>query len=124
MTNIARSPSGRLTKKIQCQLIVSVRKPPNSGPMIEAQPEHRPEQPWYCRARRGLNRSPMTRERDREERAGAEALDAAEQDQLVDVLQKPDRSDPEEEADADHQHWLAAVEGPRASKRDRDRRRD
>ena len=52
------------------------------------------------------------RERDREERAGAEALDAAEQDQLPHVLaDRPGqgRAD-QEERDADHEHRLAAVE--------------
>ena len=48
-------------------------------------------------------------ERDREERAGAEALDAAEQDQLPHGLaQAGQRRADEEQGDADHQHRPAA----------------
>ena len=50
-------------------------------------------------------------ERDREERTGADALDAAEQDELRHVLaQAGQRGADQEDADADHEDRLAPVE--------------
>ena len=53
-------PIGMLTKKIQCQLSVSVRIPPRAGPMMKAMPNTAPNRPWYLPRSAGVNRSPMT----------------------------------------------------------------
>jgi hypothetical protein len=47
-------------KKIQCQLIASVIKPPSAGPTIADSPKTAPNSPWYLPRSAGVNRSPMT----------------------------------------------------------------
>ncbi len=54
------SPTGTLTKKIQCQERLSVRKPPRNGPIRKATPKTPPKSPWYLPRSAGVNRSPMT----------------------------------------------------------------
>ena len=60
ITAKATIPIGRLTKKTQCQLNVSVRKPPRPGPTRNAIPKTAPKRPWYLPRSAGVNRSPMT----------------------------------------------------------------
>ena len=64
-----------LTKKIQCQPTVSVRMPPMAGPMSELSAEHGAEEALVLAPLRGREDVADDRERDREERAGAQALD-------------------------------------------------
>ena len=60
MTARAMMPIGRLTKKIQCQLTLSVRTPPRNGPTRKAMPKTAPNRPWYLPRSAGVNRSPIT----------------------------------------------------------------
>ena len=85
MTARLTTPTGMLTKKIQCQLTLSVRKPPSPGPIRNEIPKTAPNRPWYLPRSAGVNRSPMTAS-DREQGARAEALDTAEEDQLPHFL--------------------------------------
>ncbi len=49
-----------LTKKIQCQLMLSVMKPPRAGPTRAERPKTAPKRPWYLPRSAGVKRSPMT----------------------------------------------------------------
>ena len=59
ITTRTTAPSGRLTKKIQCQPIVSVMIPPMAGPMTELRPNTAPKKPWYLPRSDGAKMSPM-----------------------------------------------------------------
>jgi hypothetical protein len=59
-TRSEMSPSGRLTKKIQCQLKLSVMIPPRASPISAESPKTAPNRPWYLPRSTGVNRSPMT----------------------------------------------------------------
>ena len=94
-----------------------------SGPAMNAMPNTAPNRPWYLPRSAGREQVADDRERDREQRAGADALDAPEQDQLLHVLRQAGqgRADQEDD-DADDEHRLAAVEvGQLAPERDADR---
>ena len=45
MTAKTTAPTGRLTKKIHCQPMVSVMMPPMAGPMSELSPKTAPTRP-------------------------------------------------------------------------------
>jgi len=60
MMTSATAPIGRLTKKIQCQPPLSVRKPPSAGPISALIPKTAPNSPWYLPRSAGVKRSPMT----------------------------------------------------------------
>ena len=94
-----------------------------SGPATNAMPKTAPNRPWYLPRSAGVNRSPMTASAIGNSGAGADALDAAEEDELRHVLGQAGqgRADQEDD-DADHEHRLAAVEvGQLAVERDADR---
>ena len=105
MMTSATAPIGRLTKKTQCQPTLSVRKPPSAGPMRALMPKTAPNRPWYLpRSARGEEVAD-DRQRDREDGAGAEALQAAGSDELPHLLREAgERRADQEEADADHDH--------------------
>ena len=80
------SPIGMLMKKIQCQPNVSVMNPPMAGPDERRQAEHGAEQAEVLAALGRRVEVGDHRERDREDGAAAEALEAAEQDELPHLL--------------------------------------
>src|ERR671925_568661 len=88
-TTSESSATGTLTKKIQCQLNVSVISPPRNGPSTDDRPKTAPN----ARVKVGDDR-----QRDREDGATAEALEASEQDELPHLLTETckDRRDEEE----------------------------
>ena len=57
-------------------------------------PNTAPKRPWYLPRSGGREQVADDRERDREERSGAEALDAAEEDQLPMFWLRPDSAEP------------------------------
>ena len=59
ITYSTTAPMGRLTKKIQCQLMLSVIRPPMAGPMIELSPKTAPKKPRYLPRSDGEKMSPM-----------------------------------------------------------------
>ena len=79
-------PIGMLTKKIQCQPTVSVMNPPMAGPMSDDSAEDRPEEAQVLAALGRRVEVGDDREGDREDGAAAEALEAAEQDELPHLL--------------------------------------
>ena len=100
----ATAPTGRFTKKTQCQLIWSVRKPPEGRPDDRRQPEHAAEEPLVLAALGGREQVADDGQRDREYGTGAEALEAAEEDELEHVGRQPGQERAEqEEPDADEQ---------------------
>ena len=101
MTSTTR-PMGMFTKKIQCQPTLSVSRPPIAGPMSEADAEDGAEEALVTRPAPTVRRLADPRERDREQRAGAEALEAAEEQELPHRLAQPGEGGADEEdADAD-----------------------
>ena len=96
-----------------------------SGSDQEGNPEHRSEEALVLAAFGRSEEVADHREGDREEGAGSEALDAAEQDQLPHLLAQAGQHRPDEEQrDADHQHRSPSVEvGELAVERDGDRAR-
>ena len=89
----------------------------------ERDAEHGPEEALVLAALLRAEQVADDRERDREQRACADALDAAEQDQHAHVLTEAgQRGADQEDDDADHVDRLAAVEvGQLAPERDADR---
>ena len=59
ITYSTTAPIGRLTKKIQCQPMLSVIRPPMAGPMIELSPKTAPKKPRYLPRSDGEKMSPM-----------------------------------------------------------------
>ena len=55
--NMTGIPSGRLTKKIQCQLKLSVRNPPSVGPITDDMPNTPAIKPVYLARSAGGNMS-------------------------------------------------------------------
>ena len=94
-----------------------------SGPTTNAMPKTAPNRPWYLPRSCGREQVADDRERDREQCAGADALDAPEEDEHPHVLAEAGqgRAD-QEDHDADHEDRLAAVDvGQLAPERDADR---
>ena len=81
-------------KKIQCQLKVSVMNPPSAGPDERRHAEDGAEEALVLAPLGRREEVADHRQRDREERARAEALDAPEQDQLPHRLASPERTEP------------------------------
>ena len=88
MTSETR-PIGTLTKKIQCQPNVSVMNPPMPGPDERRQAEDGPEQAEVLAPLGRRVEVRDDREGDREDGAAAQALEAAEQDELPHLLAEP-----------------------------------
>ena len=111
MTASATMPIGRLTKKIQCQLTLSVRKPPRNGPTRKAMPKTAPKRPWYLPRSAGVNRSPMTASEIGNRAPAPRPWMPRKRISCHIVLAQAGqgRAD-QEDADADHQQRLAAVE--------------
>ena len=65
-----------------------------SGPTTNGDAEDGAEQALVLAASGGREQVADDRQRDGEQRAGAEALDAAEEDQLPHGLRRPDRAEP------------------------------
>ena len=59
MTNSTTAPSGRFTKKIQCQPKLSVINPPMAGPSRKLTPKTAPKKPWYLPRSDGAKMSAM-----------------------------------------------------------------
>ena len=94
-----------------CQLKVSVSVAADGRAEQERDAEHEAEEALVLAALGGREEVADDRERDREERAGAEALDAAEQHELPHLLaQAGQRRADEEQRDAADQDRLAAVQ--------------
>ena len=89
----------------------------------ERDPEDRTEQALVLAAFLGREQVTDDRQRDREQRAGADALDASEQDEHAHVLaQAAEGRAEQEDDDADHEDRLAAVDVRElAPERDADR---
>ena len=118
-------PIGRLTKKIQCQPTLSVRKPPSPGPMRNEIPKTAPKRPWYLPRSAGVKRSPMTARAIGKRAPAPRPWMPRNRISCHISWLRPDkhRAD-EEQRDADHQHRPPAVEvGQLAVERDRDRAR-
>ena len=120
ITTSETSPIGTLTKKIQCQVNWSVMKPPMPGPTSDDSPKTAPKRPRYLPRSAGRVQVRDDRQRDREDRAAAQPLHAAEQDQLPHLLAESgqDRTDqeqadrPDEDRPAAEQVGQLAVDRP------------
>ena len=82
MTTRATMPIGRLTKKTQCQLNVVGQEAAQARADQEGDPEDGSEEALVLAPLGRGEEVADGRQRDREEGAGAEALDAPEEDQL------------------------------------------
>ena len=114
-----------LTKNTNGQPMVSVIRPPMAGPIRLDMPEHGAEQALVPAALRRREQVGDRRHREREDRARAEALDAARGDQLPHLLAQAGQHRAEDEhADAEQEHRPAAEQvGDLAVERAADRRR-
>ncbi len=91
--------------------IVLGQEAAHQWPDDERDPEDRAEEALVLAALLGCEHVADDRQRDREERASADALDGAEEDELRHVLAEPGegRAD-EEDDDADHEDRLAPIQ--------------
>ena len=108
---MAATPIGRLTQNTSCQLTCSTRKAPSNGPKHRGDAEHAGHQPLHVRALGRRVDVAEDRGGDRLHAAGAEALQRAEQDQRQHVAgEAAQRGTDQEQAGADIEHLLAAVD--------------
>ena len=104
ITTSASPPTGRLTRKTQRQLVLSTMNPPTAGPMIDDGGEDGADQPLPAAAVARRHDRADHREREREEAAGADALDRAEDDELRHPLREAaERGADEEDRDRDQE---------------------